>query len=48
MRTFHSFCEDVFRRGPSDTLDRATPWIIGILGAGMLAIMFYAWLSAWL
>ena len=48
MRTFYIFLGDVLRRGPSDTFERATPWIIGILGAGMLGIMFYSWLAAWL
>jgi hypothetical protein len=46
MRTFYKFLGDVFRAGPSDPLDRITSWIIGLLGAGMLALVAYAWLAA--
>lgn len=48
MRTFYNLLGDVMHQGPSDLMERSTPWIITILGAGMLALMTYAWASAWL
>lgn len=48
MKTFSTLLSDVMLRGPSDLVDRSTPWIIALLGAGMLALMAYAWASAWL
>jgi hypothetical protein len=47
MRTFYDLLGDVFHQGPSDFLERGTTWIITLLGAGMLALMVYAWLAAW-
>jgi hypothetical protein len=46
MRTFYKFLGDVLHAGPSEPLDRFTSWIIGLLGAGMLALAAYAWLAA--
>jgi len=43
MRTFYNFLGDVLHQGPSDTLERLTPYIIAILGAGMLSLMWYCW-----
>ena len=47
MRTFYNFLGEVMHQGPSDFLERSTPWIIGLLGAGMLGLMAYAWAAAW-
>jgi len=47
MRTLYNFFGDVLHQGPNDFLESITPWIITFLGAGMLALMAYAWLTAW-
>ena len=47
MRTLYHFLGDVLHRGPSDALDRLTPWIITLLGTAILALMAYCWLTAW-
>jgi hypothetical protein len=43
MRTIYSFFGDVMHDGPSDVVERLSPWIIALLGSGMLAVMTYAW-----
>jgi hypothetical protein len=47
MRTFYHVVGDALRQGPPPVLERLTPWIIGALGTGMLALMLYALLAAW-
>jgi hypothetical protein len=47
MKTSFGFLGDVLHRGPSELLDRASGLIIAILGAGILALMTYAVISAW-
>jgi hypothetical protein len=47
MRTLYNFLGDALHQGPSDLVERLTPWIITLLGAAMLALMAYAWLAAW-
>jgi hypothetical protein len=46
MRTFYGFLGD-FLRQPPDWVDRSSPWIIGVLGTGILALLAYAVVSAW-
>jgi hypothetical protein len=46
MRTFYNIMGDVLHGGPSDSLERLNSWIIGLLGAGMLALVAYAWVAA--
>jgi len=43
MKTLCHLVGDILHHGPSDTVDRLTPWIISVLGIGMLALMAYAW-----
>jgi hypothetical protein len=47
MRTFYNFLGDTLHRGPSELLDRCSPWIIAILGTGFLVLMTYAIVAAW-
>ncbi len=42
MMTFYNLVGELLRR-PPEVIERLTPWIIGILGAGILGIMLYAW-----
>ena len=46
MRTPHNIIQDM-RERPSELVEKATPWVMAILGAGMVGIMAYSWLAAW-
>jgi hypothetical protein len=48
MRTFYNVLGEILHEGPTEQMERLTPWIIGVLGAGMLLLMAYAWAVAWL
>jgi hypothetical protein len=47
MRTFYHVVGEALRQGPPERWARVTPWIIAVLGAGMLLLMGYAWARAW-
>jgi hypothetical protein len=46
MRTFYNILGDVLHAGPADPFERFSSWIIGFLGAGMLALVAYGWIAA--
>ena len=48
MRTFYQVLGELLHEGPPEGIERLTPWIIGVLGVGMLLLMGYAWAVAWL
>jgi len=48
MKTFCHVLGDVLHRGPSNLIERLSPWIIGVLGIGILGIMTYALIEAWM
>jgi hypothetical protein len=46
MRTFYEFLGEVLHAGPCEAIERLTSWIIGLMGAGILALMAYGWVAA--
>ena len=44
MKTFFQAVGEVMGQGPGDRLDRLTPWILGVLGGGIIFLLLYTWL----
>jgi hypothetical protein len=43
MRTFYDLVGEAMHQPPGEWMERLTPWIITVLGGGMVGLVVYSW-----